>query len=404
MLRAVIICPDQELGDRLQAGLLETHRVGIVRRLDRYPNMVDLVRFLRAAAPQLVFLGVETRQEALAVTERILAHAPGTQMVAINRTCDPPTLLATMQAGIREFLCPPFEQEALQKVLVRSLEALQQKPQTFDSTDSVFAFLPSKPGVGTSTIAVNTSVALARIPDNNVLLVDLDLNCGMVGFMLQIESQYSVVDAAENALEMDENLWPKLVTSIGNLDVLPAGKLNPGFRIEGAQIRNLMDFARRNYKAVCVDLSGLMEKYSIEILQEAKRVFLVCTPEIPSVHLARERINFLRGLELESRITILLNRSQKRHELSLSEMEKLFGLPIHTTFPNDYHGVHKSLTAGKPIDTHSILGQRFESLAKSLVPKTAPLVKEKRNLFDMWGSRKKSSISSVENQAKVLTS
>ena len=84
-----------------------------------------------------------------------------------------------------------------------------------------------------------------------------------------------------------------MVTSIENLDVLHAGRLNPDFRIEPAQIRHMMDFMRRNYQALCFDLSGNLEKYSLEIMHESKKIFLVCTPEIPSLHLAREKYLYL---------------------------------------------------------------------------------------------------------------
>src|SRR5690349_16463323 len=113
MLRGALICPDQELGDRLASSLLESHRVGIVRRLDAYPNSIDLARFMRAAAPEVLFLSIETRQQALEVAKFVGEQGSGTQVVAIHRTCDPQTLLETMRAGIREFLSPPFEQQAL---------------------------------------------------------------------------------------------------------------------------------------------------------------------------------------------------------------------------------------------------------------------------------------------------
>ena len=72
----------------------------------------------------------------------------------------------------------------------------RQNPPVFESTDSVFAFLPAKAGSGATTIAVNTSLALSRLPDTNVLLMDLDLNSGLAGFMLLLnQTTYSIVDA-----------------------------------------------------------------------------------------------------------------------------------------------------------------------------------------------------------------
>src|SRR5262249_24949569 len=149
---------------------------------------VDLSRFLRAAAPEVVFVSIENRETALEVFKKIEEEAPGTQVVALNRKCDPPTLLETMRAGIREFLSPPFEAQPVLEALGRVEELIRQNPPTIEMTDSIVAFLPAKAGSGATTIAVNTSLALANIPDTNVLLADLDLNSGLVGFMLLLNN------------------------------------------------------------------------------------------------------------------------------------------------------------------------------------------------------------------------
>lgn len=401
MLRGAIICPDQDLADGLEKALHAVRGVGIVRRLETYPTALNLVRFLRASAPQIIFLSIESRQAALDSARSIEGSAPGTQIVAINRTCDQATLLETMRAGIREFLSPPFEPQVIQDTLQRIQELVDAKPPAIEMTDSVFAFLPAKAGAGATTIAVNTSLALSRIADTRVLLADLDLNSGLVGFMLLLQqSQFTILDAAENSLEMDETLWPKIVSQSGNLDVLPVGKITPGFRIEATQVRHILEFARRNYSAIFVDLSGMMEKYSIEVLNEARRVFLVCTAELPSLHLAREKLSFLREQDMGSRVSILLNRAQKRHSISLSEIEKLLGAPIHMTFPNDYAGVHKALTAGKSVDPSSELGNRCRELAETMIPsKVAAAPEKKRSLMDAF-SGKKSELSKKSEAAE----
>ena len=384
MLRGAIICPDQELGDRLVSALLDSHRIGIVRRLETYPTALDLARLMRAAVPEVVFISIEGRRASLETAKRIEELAPGTQVVAVNRTCDPPTLLETMRAGIREFLSPPFEHSAMLEAFNRIEDLVSQHPPSIENTDSVFAFLPAKPGSGATTIAVNTSLALAKMRDMHVLLADMDLNSGLVGFMLSLQNTlYSIVDAAENALELDENLWPKIVSSKDNLDILPAGKLTPGFRIEATQIRHILSYARRHYSAICVDLSGMMERYSIEVLHEAKRVFLVTTAELPALHLAREKLVFLRSQDLASKVSVILNRSQRRGQISVEEVEKLFGMPIHMTIPNDYSGVHEALTAGRRVSSSSALGSRFRELAESMIGKKPAVVEKKRGLIDL---------------------
>jgi len=389
MLRGVIICPDKGLSVDLQDTLAETHRIGIVRSLDHYPSEVDLVRFLRATGPDVVFLSVEMMKTALELAAWIEGRAPGTQIVAVNRACHPDALIETLRAGIREFVAPPFELQAVQQALQRLELILERKPPSIESTDAVMAFLPSKAGVGCSTVALNTGMMLAQLPDTKTLLADFDLNCGMVAFMLQLDSQYSITSAVENAHQMDENLWEKLVTSFGQLDVLPAGKLVPGFRIEAIQIRYLLEFARRNYKAICLDLSGILEKFSIEILHEAKQIFLVCTPEVPSLHLAREKLRFLRSLDLGDRVRILLNRAQRHTLIPIAEVEKLLQLPVYMSFPNDYVGVHKAITAGKHVNPPSELGAGFRALAESIRSGNKPPQPVKPGFMELLRSRKK---------------
>jgi pilus assembly protein CpaE len=373
LLRSIIISPDIELAERLEAAATLTGEISINRVLDRYPTTIDLVRTLRAHAPDVLFLNFESlerAQELISVAEQ---QSNGIQIIAIHRTCEAQILRDTMRLGIREFLSDPFELEQLMDSIEHVKALLQRKPTAHDSTSQLFCFLPSKAGVGTSTLALNISAALARRPTTRVLLSDFDLNSGMTRFLLNLRNEYSIIDAVEHSLHMDENLWPQLVTTMDQLDVLHAGRVNPNLRVEGAQIRSLVEFMRRNYSALCFDLSGNLEKYSIELMQESKRILLVVTPEIPSLHLAREKLSFLRGFDLESRVGVVLNRFHKKARFTKDQVEELLGQPVIQTFANDYSGVTKAMTAGTWIDATSEMGLQFDEFAKSLVErKSAP--------------------------------
>jgi pilus assembly protein CpaE len=371
MIPAVIVSPDPELAQQLEAALADLGQVVVVRTLNDYPAEPDLVRLIRALAPQLFFIGVASLERALEVARQIEACAPGIQVMAFDRHCDQAILLELMRAGIREFVSIPLTIHELPNALLRLNAALQRKPPSIESTDQLFSFLPSKPGVGCTTIALNTSTALAASPDTKVLLADFDLTCGMVGFLLHLDNSRSIVDAAENAANLDENMWPRLVHSRGKLEILATGIPRPGYRIESAQIHYLLEFARRNYQVICADLSGLLERFSVEVMQQSKRIFVVCTAELPSLHLARQRVDFLRGLELESRVSLLLNRAEKHPIIPSSEIERMIGLPVAMEFPNSYKGVHNSFTGAKPVDPASELGKRFTELARQLLSRNA---------------------------------
>jgi pilus assembly protein CpaE len=367
MLRGIVISPDDELTVSLSQTLAQLGTVSIVRTLSGYPDAGELGRVVRAVAPQVAFLSVQSMSSVVALIKEFETLAPGIQYIAISRDCDPNVLLDAMRLGIREFISSPFPPAAVQESVERVRQTLAQKPLKINATNDIYSFLPAKAGCGASTLALNVSVALSKAPDTSVILSDFDMNSGMVRFMLKLTNEFSVSDACEHAVNMDESLWPQLVTKLGALDVLHAGKLNPNLRIDGTQIRHLIDFLRRNYQAMIFDLSGNLERYSFEIMNESKKIFLVCTPEIPALHLAREKHAFLRSQDLQDRVCVLVNRCQKRQVISNEQIQQILELPVHTVFSNEYQTVHKALTMGRWIDFNTELGKQIHQFAGSLI-------------------------------------
>ena len=371
MFRSIIISSNQRLGGSLALAVEATGFVSVIRNLNEYPEPAELVRMLRTHAADILFLNFEPLDRALAVVQLLEAEASHVPVVGFHREVDPDVLRESMRAGVREFLVDPFERDSVMESLSHIKTLLDRRPAVYSGTEHIFTFLPSKAGVGTSTIAAHVGAALARKPDNRVLLSDFDLNSGMLRFMLNLKNEYSVCDAMKFSSELDENMWPQLVTTVHGMDVLHAGRINPNLRIEPAQIRNLVAFLRRQYQVLCFDLSGNLEKYSIELMQESRRVFLVCTPEVPSLHLAREKVQFLKQFDLDGRIVVLLNRARKSTLFSARKVEELLGLPVLRVFPNDYEAIHQSVTAGTLLPKTSELGKAFTEFADSLTDSAA---------------------------------
>ena len=59
------------------------------------------------------------------------------------------------------------------------------------------------------------------------------------------------------------------------------------------------------------------------------------------------------------------------------------------TFPNDYLGVHKALTAGKHVNTASELGAGFRALAEAMRGNSQSTQPLKPGFLDLLRSRKK---------------
>lgn len=369
MLRGLIICPDSALAASLHQILEQTRQVEVIRDVDRFPESLELLRLLRAHAPDLLLVSTEDVGRALAIVQSAEEHMPGLPVVALSADADAHVLIQLVRAGVKEFLNAPLQLAAVFESLARIEELVAKRPAAPPQMGNVYTFLPSKPGVGTTTVAVNAAVAMARHSGARMktLMLDMDLSSGIVGFLLKITNLHSVLEAAENAHHLDETLWQRIITERNGLDVLHSGRLNPDYRINSTQVHTLMEFARRHYGSVCVDVSGNLERYSLEMMQESKQIFLVVTPEIPSLHLAREKLTFLQQLELADRVQVLLNRNHRRAVIGTAQIEGLLGIPVFMAFPNDYQGVHRALQAGRAVEPDSDLGKQFSTFASRIL-------------------------------------
>src|SRR5215472_12614547 len=128
MLRSIIISPDTDLTERLEGALNDIGAVGVTRTLDKYPASLELVRVIRAHAPQVIFVSTESTTKALELAREVEKNAPGVQIVAISRFCDPQILLEVMRAGIREFASLPFDRQTITDALLRIKDALDKRP------------------------------------------------------------------------------------------------------------------------------------------------------------------------------------------------------------------------------------------------------------------------------------
>jgi Flp pilus assembly CpaE family ATPase len=364
-LRAVLISPNSRLLGELQS-LEELPDVRIVRVIEEYPHPDDLLRIVRVHAPQLVLFDTGVFETAVSLLRSVRAEVPNILAVAIHQSSDEALLRATLRAGFDDFLTRPLRFDSVRECFDHFRARIGVRPVAPNNTDLVFSFLPAKPGVGTTMLTVNTAAAIAGT-GTRTLLTDLDLNCGLVRFMLKIQNPHSVVDAVRMVNELDENLWPQMITSIGTLDVLPAGSIDPQPRLVPVQLRRLIDFTRRSYRVVCADLSGNLEDFSIEVMRESKRIFIVTTPDVASLHLARAKHQLLASLDLADRTALLLNRAGKDALLTNSEIETVVGLPVEFEFPDDEKTAHEALSKAMLLRRNTALGTRIGAFANTLI-------------------------------------
>jgi pilus assembly protein CpaE len=206
-----------------------------------------------------------------------------------------------------------------------------------------------------------------------ILLADLDLTGGTIGFYLKLSHNYSLVDALQHAEHMDPALWNSLAVNYGGVDILPAPAAPYAEQIDPSRLRVLIANARSVYDWVILDLPAVFNRSSLMAISECERAYLVSTTELPSLHLTRKALNLVDQIGFpKDRFHVLVNRMDRRDSITVADIEKLFGVPVHASLPNDYFSLHRVVTLGQPLGPEGDLGKGIEGLVRRMTDAFAP--------------------------------
>jgi len=374
-MRTILVGLDKVLNQDLFTALAEFPEIEVVRQVANYPGPDDLMRIIRARRPDFVFISAADLARFETLAAAVDERAPGLPVISVDSAANQLELIPKlMHLGVRDLLAPPITHERLGEVIASVAHQLSKHPSPVVRLGDLYAFFPAKPGVGSSTITVSTSCALADELHVKTLLLDCDLMAGVTKFMLKLGNSSSIVNALEHADTLDEDLWSQMVGHWDGLEVLHAGELAPPNTLTAASLEVVLGFARAQYDTICADLASSLDPFTVQIMHEARRIFMVTTPEVVPLYLAADRLRHLKDLGLADKVSLLLNRKKPSHfGLSDTEAAQLVGLPIAQEFSNDYPGVQGAVLDGLPVSHRSSLGQSIMTLAQSLAPKDSSL-------------------------------
>ena len=381
-LQSFVICPNSKVASALE-GFCRDSGVFILRKCEDYPTPDNLARLIRIHAPNVVFISLQDATIATELVHRIRTEAPGMPIVAINEACDADVLLHAVRLGVQDFMSVSSTASA-RECFERIRARLSRESLFVGATDRLYCFLPSKPGVGTTTLAVNTALQIAKSGKERVFLGDFDISSGVIQFLLRLQTEFSIQDAASRVNELDETLWPQIAHSRGNLDIVCSGPVRVNNHIDPLNARRLVEYLRRTYNVVIADLSGNMDHHSMELMQEAKQIFLVAAPDLAALHLARNKVQFLEQFQMSDKVALLLNRTAKTQMFTRTEIQDLVGVPVWVSFPEDPNTVFESAKTATPLNAKSELARQINTLGDMLVNKKTPTAPKKHRFVDYF--------------------
>lgn len=363
-----IVSPDTATLDTVASLLEASPLVEAAWRLAAYPEPHQLKQLPQARGKCILFLDFCDPVRAKATAAEVDSSCPAIQVVAVHRGGPPDTLRELMRLGIREVVDMPPAASEIDEILHRKEQEINRLDASGEGTGRIFAFLPAKPGVGASTLAVHCSAAAARLSSGRTLLADLDLRLGMTSFLLKLDASHSVADALAMAGQLDHNLWERLVNRRGSLDILGSAPIEFQEFDPETGTAGLLDYARRIYTTICVDLPGEMRGYELDTLRRAKECFLVCTGDVGTLHLAKRKADFLKAQNFDRKTSVILNRSGGRGFMPAKDIEAILRLPIRFSVANAEKEMAEVTQTASVLEGKAAVVAQIENIARHLLP------------------------------------
>ena len=332
----------------------------------------------------------------MSAIERLRASHPAMAIFAIAAGTEPDLILQAMRAGANEFFpWQPGSATPASRSMEESFHGAVRRTAARRDAASASArqpcvthvFLGAKGGAGTTTVAVNCAVELARQSKRPTVIVDLKTFLGEVALFLGVRPRFTVLDAIENLHRLDKDFLSELVSHHkSGVDIIAASEQfdRPSTQDVPA-IEELLRILTKTYDYVIIDVGNTITACAIAALYAADTVFMVTNPDVPSIRNAQRLVERVRQLGAGSeRVKILLNRVSENLLIAPKQIETALGYGIHHSFTSDYRAVSTALNSGVPLTlaNNSEIATEFDGFTRQLLGVSVEVKEpEKRKSF-----------------------
>jgi Flp pilus assembly CpaE family ATPase len=268
------------------------------------------------------------------------AHGAGAPIVVLSANEDESLALKAIRDGAQDYIekssCNgELLAKAIQCAVLRHGHPAATAGEVYGADRTrVIGVIGAKGGVGATTVACNLAVELRRQTEQKVLLADLDVNGGMVSFMMNCAPEHSILDAVSNIHRLELS-WDSIVTHGDNdLHIVRSPGLLGVDDPDAGKIGDVLTFVRGFYRWIVLDL-GRLSVLSLSLLDKIDSLFLVTGTTVPALFEAKRVMGGLRraGIDAE-RILLIANQLANTPEFSSSELQQIFGMAPYAKLPD----------------------------------------------------------------------
>lgn len=218
-------------------------------------------------------------------------------------------------------------------------------------TGALVAILGGKAGCGTTTVAANLAVSLAR--RRKTCLLDMDFTMGDVAGTLDMWDAPSM-----NALFTDErglspeSFWDAIARHPSGLWVLTQPfDLEQLVQVHAQEVQRLLSIARSAFEVVVADCGSRVDETMLSAAVQASQLVLLTAPDVPSLRDTLRILSLLRRVGIkDERIVLVVNRWSPSARISNDEIADQLGLPVRGTIERDRDSCWQADFSGQLLD------------------------------------------------------
>lgn len=311
--------------------------------------------------------------DGISATEAIRQKSPHIQVIILSVQGDQNYMRRAMLAGARDFLTKPPMGDELISAIRRAGEmarverskmaspkglpvaiggAISMMPAHIGFTrGKVITVYSPKGGVGTTTVAVNLSLALHN-DDTRVVIVDANLQYGDVAVFFNEQGRNTIAELAQRSGDLDieivENVLMKHAATGVHILAAPS-RPEQADKVTAEQFLNIVDFLRQLYAYVVIDTSSYLGDVAVAAIDSSDVVVLLTNQDIPAIKNARLFLDLLQTLGIpRERVLFAMNKFDKRISITAEKVGENLKQEVAAILPLDERVVIPAVNRGVP--------------------------------------------------------
>ena len=236
----------------------------------------------------------------------------------------------------------------------------------------VILFYGAKGGVGTTTIAINTAIALHKELGKRVCLIDANLQFGDHRVFMDLGlDKMSVVDLATSPgfdLDLIRQILIKHESGVDLLLAPPSPETAE--LVTSDHLPEIINTMANEFDYIVLDVDKRLDEVNLRIMDAVQTIYLVMTADLPclkNVRLVLETIGHL-GYS-DEKVKLILNRSNAFTGINVKNAESALKRRIDYQIVNEYRAAIGALNSGAPFmytKSDSVLGRNMLEFVKAM--------------------------------------